>query len=341
MAYEICMTDLAQAPQSGTLHTLTVDPSQAGTRLDRWLADRLPEISRSRLQALIEQGALSLGGVAVTDSSRKVRSDEDFALLVPPAAAATPLAQDLDLVVVYEDEDLLVIDKPVGLVVHPAPGNADRTLVNALLHHCGDSLSGIGGVRRPGIVHRIDKDTSGLLVVAKNDRAHHGLAAQFAEHNIERSYLAVCYGVPLPRHGSIEGNIGRHPVERTKMAIVEGGGKRALTHYRVLRAFDDFASLVDCRLATGRTHQIRVHMTALGHPLVGDRLYGRAMRKSALPAAARALLVAFPRQALHAKTLGFIHPLSLEPLQFESEIPNDINSLIKDLEGLKLPSILD
>jgi 23S rRNA pseudouridine1911/1915/1917 synthase len=329
------MNDLAQEPQSGTLHTLTVEPSQAGTRLDRWLADRLPALSRSRLQALIDQGALSSQGSVVVESSRKVKAAEIFTLAVPVAVAAEPVAQDLSLVVVFEDADLIVIDKPVGLVVHPAPGNQDKTLVNALLHHCRGSLSGIGGVRRPGIVHRIDKDTSGLLVVAKNDRAHHRLAAQFAEHSIERAYLALCYGVPLPRHGTVEGNIGRHPTLRTKMAIVAGGGKSAVTHYRVLQPFGGFASLVECRLETGRTHQIRVHMTALGHPLVGDKLYGTGQsRRAGSPVDAKTLLSQFPRQALHARSLGFIHPTSGEALRFESELPNDISDLIKSLEVL-------
>jgi len=329
------MNDFAPDLQSGPLHTLTVEPSQAGTRLDRWLADRLPTLSRSRLQALIEQGALSSRGAVVLDASRKVKAAEDFTLAIPMAAAAEPVAQDLSLEVVFEDADLIVIDKPVGLVVHPAPGNPDKTLVNALLHHCKGSLSGIGGVRRPGIVHRIDKDTSGLLVIAKNDRAHHGLAAQFAEHSIKRAYLALCYGVPLPRHGTIEGNIGRHPTLRTKMALVAGGGKSAITHFRVEQAFGAFASLAECRLETGRTHQIRVHMTALGHPLVGDKLYGTGQnRKGAVPPEAKALLTGFPRQALHARLLGFVHPNTGQPLRFESEMPNDFRTLIKRLEAL-------
>jgi 23S rRNA pseudouridine1911/1915/1917 synthase len=320
--------------RNGTLHKLKVAPSQAGNRLDRWLAASLPELSRSRLQALIDQGALSSGGKEVRDASRKIKPDEEFTLLLPAAAPAEPEAQQLDLTVLFEDQDLIVLDKPAGLVVHPGPGNPDRTLVNALLHHCQGSLSGIGGVKRPGIVHRIDKDTSGLLVVAKNDRAHHALAAQFAKHSIERAYLAVCWGVPLPRHGRIEGNIGRHPVDRKKMAIVGQGGKHAVTHYRVLRAFGNFASLVECRLETGRTHQIRVHMASLGHPLVGDRVYGKSAARGTMPAAAKERLLRFPRQALHARTLGFNHPTSGEPLRFESMIPNDINALMDSLEGL-------
>jgi 23S rRNA pseudouridine1911/1915/1917 synthase len=322
-----------KALQNGTLHTLKVEPSQAGMRLDRWLADLLPDLSRSRLQALIAAGALSAEGAAVASASRKVKAGEEFALLVPEAAAAAPEAQAIGLDVVYEDEDLIVVDKPAGLVVHPAPGNPDRTLVNALLHHCAGSLSGIGGVRRPGIVHRIDKDTSGLVVAAKNDLAHARLAEQFAAHSIERAYVALCWGVPLPRHGTIEGNIGRHPVDRKKMAVV-AVGKRALTRYKVLRAFGDYASLVECRLETGRTHQIRVHMASIGHPLVGDPLYGKPASRRGVPAAAKELLGRFRRQALHARILGFLQPRSLEPLHFESEIPRDFKDLIDSLESL-------
>lgn len=316
-----------------TVHTLTVEPSQAGSRLDRWLAETLPDLSRSRLQALIEEGALRAEGMEVKTASRKVKAGEIYLLDVPPPAPAQPVAQDLDLTIVYEDEDLIVIDKPAGLVVHPAPGSPDRTLVNALLHHCAGSLSGIGGVKRPGIVHRIDKDTSGLLVAAKNDRTHHGLAAQFHEHSIERVYTALCWGIPLPRHGQVEGPIGRNPADRKKMAIVRGG-KSALTYFKVISTFGDYASLIECRLATGRTHQIRVHMTSIGHPLAGDQLYGRGNRKSSAPVEARSALNAFPRQALHAKILGFKHPISGEKLLFESALPNDFNELISSLEGL-------
>lgn len=316
-----------------TVHTLTVAPSQAGSRLDRWLAESLPELSRSRLQALIEEGALTTDGTVVASASRKVKAGEVFSLDVPPPVAAEPEAQDLALNIVYEDDDLIVIDKPAGVVVHPAPGSPDSTLVNALLHHCAGSLSGIGGVKRPGIVHRIDKDTSGLLVAAKNDRAHHGLAAQFAKHSIERVYNALCWGVPLPRHGQVEGPIGRNPTDRKKMAIVTGG-KSALTYFQVISSFGDYAALVECRLATGRTHQIRVHMTSIGHPLVGDKLYGRGNRKSAAPVEAKTLLNAFPRQALHARILGFDHPISGEKLLFESELPSDFNGLIDSLKGV-------
>jgi 23S rRNA pseudouridine1911/1915/1917 synthase len=325
--------DLLFDPQDGTVHTLTVAASQAGLRLDRWLAESLPDLSRSRLQALIEQGALRVGEAVVGSASRKVKAEEIFELTVPPPEPADPQPQDIPLEVVYEDEDLIVIDKPAGMVVHPAPGSPDGTLVNALLHHCAGSLSGIGGVKRPGIVHRIDKDTSGLLVAAKNDRAHQGLAEQFAEHSIQRIYNAVVWGVPLPRQGKVEGAIGRNPSDRKKMAIVTGG-KPALTYFKVIDAFGDYAALVECRLATGRTHQIRVHMTSLGHPLVGDQLYGKSRSKSRAPDAAKAVLAAFPRQALHARTLGFVHPITRKILQFESKIPNDFNELINSLKGV-------
>jgi 23S rRNA pseudouridine1911/1915/1917 synthase len=333
LAYGLAMDNLEiEDEQLGeTVHTLTVEPSQAGSRLDRWLAENLPDLSRSRLQALIEEGALRAEGLVIRTASRKVKAGEIFSLVVPPPAAAQPAAQDLALSIVYEDDDLIVIDKPAGVVVHPAPGSPDSTLVNALLHHCAGSLSGIGGVKRPGIVHRIDKDTSGLLVAAKNDRAHHGLAAQFAEHSIDRVYAALCWGVPLPRQGQVEGAIGRNPADRKKMAIV-AGGKRALTYFKVISTFGNYAALVECRLATGRTHQIRVHMTSIGHPLVGDQLYGKSNRKLSAPVEARTLLNGFPRQALHAKILGFNHPISGEKLLFESILPNDFKRLISSLE---------
>jgi 23S rRNA pseudouridine1911/1915/1917 synthase len=323
--------DLLFDPQDGTVHTLTVAPSQAGLRLDRWLAESLPDLSRSRLQALIDQGALCSGGAVVGSASRKVKAHETYLLTVPPPEPAEPQAQEMALDIVYEDDDLIVIDKPAGVVVHPAPGSPDSTLVNALLHHCAGSLSGIGGVKRPGIVHRIDKDTSGLLVVAKHDRAHHGLAAQFAEHSIERVYNAVVWGVPLPRHGQVEGAIGRNPADRKKMAIV-AGGKPALTYFRVIEVFGDYASLIECRLATGRTHQIRVHMTSIGHPLVGDQLYGKGRLKGRVPQPAKSILTDFPRQALHARTLGFDHPISGKKVLFESKIPIDFNELVNSLK---------
>jgi len=252
---------------------------------------------------------------------------------VPAPVADAPEAQAMPLDIRYEDADLIVLEKPAGLVVHPAPGNPDRTLVNALLAHCGDSLAGIGGVRRPGIVHRLDKDTSGLMVVAKSERAHAALAADFAARRIERAYLAITWAVPQPREGEIAGAIGRNPANRKTMAVVSRGGRTAVTRYRVLRIFKDVAALVECRLATGRTHQIRVHLAAHGNPLMGDPVYGRSRgRRRVLAPPIKAALDAFPRQALHAASLGLRHPATGEWLQFQSRLPRDMNDLITILE---------
>lgn len=323
-------------------------PDQAGSRLDRYLAESLA-LSRSRLKALVEQGQVRLqGGETIADPSRKIKPGEIFCVTLPEAAPAVPVAQAIPLVVVYEDADLIVVDKPAGLVVHPAPGNPDHTLVNALLHHCGDSLAGIGGVKRPGIVHRIDKDTSGLLVVAKTDAAHHGLAELFASHDIEREYQALVWGLPNPLRGRIEGAIGRDPRDRKRMAIrgsnetsrqgKSGQGKPAVTHYTVEKPLYDgqghaFAALIRCRLETGRTHQIRVHMTAQGHALVGDPVYGRlrSLKALKLPESARTALAGFKRQALHAASLGFHHPVSGANLHFESPLPADFAALLAAL----------
>jgi len=326
------MTDTARI-----LTPVPATPDEAGDRLDKWLAVRLPELSRSRIKCLIEAGLVALDGATIADASYRVKPGQAARVEVPPDAPATPEAQAIALVVVYEDEDLIVIDKPPGMVVHPAPGSPDSTLVNALLAHCGESLAGIGGVRRPGIVHRLDKDTSGLLVAAKTDAAHRGLAAQFAAHSLERAYQALVWGLPNPAEGEIVGAIGRNPHDRKSMAIVSHGGKPALTRYRLLRGFVGGAvSLVECRLATGRTHQIRVHMTSINNPLVGDRTYGRVRsgRMVRLPEAQRRALNAFPRQALHAYLLGFQHPTRGEVLRFESLIPSDINDLMKILETI-------
>ncbi|MBM3486412.1 MAG: RluA family pseudouridine synthase, partial [Alphaproteobacteria bacterium] len=248
--------------------------SDAGERLDRFLARALPDLTRTRVKALIEDGRVAEGGTTIREPSRRVKPGEAFALDLPPAAEPVPQGEAIALDIVYEDDDLLVLDKPAGLVVHPAPGNPAGTLVNALIAHCGAGLSGIGGVRRPGIVHRLDKDTSGLMVVAKTDRAHQGLAGQFKAHSLARAYLAVVWGLPAPPTGTIEGAIGRDPRDRKRMAVVAGErGKPALTRYRVLRRLGP-AALVECRLATGRTHQIRVHLAERGHPVVGDPLYG-------------------------------------------------------------------
>jgi 23S rRNA pseudouridine1911/1915/1917 synthase len=320
---------------SETRHIPPVPPESAGLRLDKWLAQSLPALSRSRLQALIAEGRVVLAGLTITDPSARVKPGQTFDLHIPPASDPTPKGQAMPLAVVYEDEHLIVIDKPPGLVVHPAPGNLDRTLVNALIAHCGDSLSGIGGVKRPGIVHRIDKDTSGLIVAAKTDAAHHGLADLFARHDIERSYAALVWGVPVPPAGKIEGAIGRHPADRKRMAIVKRGGKPALTRYRVLNSWEGAVALVECRLETGRTHQIRVHMASIGHPLVGDALYarGRKGKMASLSPVAQMAISSFPRQALHAKTLGFIHPITGKPMQLSSHLSCDFNNLIISLDS--------
>ncbi len=317
------------------MEQVTAEPGDAGERLDRLLATRLAALSRSRLKQLVEAGRVTMGGATIKDPSLRVKPGQTFVLALPEPVADRPLPQAMDLVIVYEDAHLLVLDKPAGLVVHPAPGNPDRTLVNALLAHCGDSLAGIGGVRRPGIVHRLDKDTSGLMVVAKDEVAQTRLSADFAARRIERAYQAVVWGVPRPREGEISSLIGRSPGNRKKMAVLQRGGKPAVTRYRVLRAFKDAAALVECRLATGRTHQIRVHMTERGHPLIGDRSYGNprsAGRLRALPPAVQPAVAAFPRQALHAVLLGFRHPATGEQLQFTSALPKDITDLIGLLE---------
>ena len=318
-----------------TSRAVTAGRGDAGMRLDRVLAAALPELSRARVQALIKAGLVTRGRLTIAAPSYRVKPGQRFAVSIPRAAEAVPEAQPIPLDIVYEDTHLIVIDKPAGLVVHPAAGNPDRTLVNALIAHCGDSLSGIGGVRRPGIVHRLDKDTSGLLVAAKSDAAHRGLARQFADHRLERSYSAVVWGVPSPTRGEIAAPIGRHPVQRKKMAILAGGGKTARTHYRVTKAFGGIAALVTCRLETGRTHQIRVHMSYLGHAVMGDPLYGASgRRRGSLPAEARAALGRLGRQALHADVIGFSHPVTNAPLHFESGVPFDLRELISCLDRL-------
>jgi 23S rRNA pseudouridine1911/1915/1917 synthase len=299
----------------------------AGWRLDRALADAVPTLSRERVKSLVKSGALEREGAAVRDPSLKMQGGETFRLTVPQPTAAEAEAQDIPLVIVHEDEHLLVVDKPAGLVVHPAAGNLDGTLVNALLHHCAGRLSGIGGVARPGIVHRIDKDTSGLLVVAKTDVAHEGLAKQFQAHSVERRYLAAVNGVPMTPSGSVDAPLARSTHDRKKIAIVgEGRGKRAVTHWTRLSAGRDSAR-VECRLETGRTHQVRVHMASLGHPLVGDPVYGRSNKT----VAAVCKELNFKRQALHAATIGFIHPVSRLHLSFASPIPKDMQELFKAL----------
>ena len=312
------------------------DADDAGQRLDRVLQRHLPELSRSRFKQLILAGAIAVDGAEQRDPARRVQAGQRFALLLPEPEDAVPAAQPMPLAIRFEDEHLIVLDKPASLVVHPAPGNADGTLVNALLAHCGMSLTGIGGVRRPGIVHRLDKDTSGLLVVAKTEPAHRALSRDFAARRIERAYSAFVWGVPVPPSGEISGNIGRSPRNRKKMAVVaDGRGKAAVTRYRVERRFADHAALIECRLLTGRTHQIRVHLAHTGHPLIGDPVYGtRAGRAVTRLGPAGAAIAAYPRQALHARLLGFIHPATGEKLAFESPLPADLIGLKRNLELL-------
>jgi 23S rRNA pseudouridine1911/1915/1917 synthase len=321
----------------GILHHVTAAPGDAGERLDRLLAQRLSELSRTRVKQLVESGRVTLEGATISDPSLRVKPGQSFVLSLPEPVPDRPAAQAMDLAIVFEDAHLIVIDKPAGLVVHPAPGNPDRTLVNALLAHCGESLAGIGGVKRPGIVHRLDKDTSGLMVVAKDEAAHAKLSADFAAHRITRAYQGVVWGVPQPRQGEIVTRIGRSPRHRQKMAVLRQGGKEAVTRYRVLVAYRDVAALTECRLATGRTHQIRVHMTESGHPLIGDPVYGNSRRPGRLARLgdeARRALGAFPRQALHAALLGFHHPASHDYLEFSSPLPRDIRELLTVLEGI-------
>ncbi|WOF45305.1 RluA family pseudouridine synthase [Sphingopyxis indica] len=307
---------------------VTLTEGAAGLRLDRALAEALPNLSRERLKTLIKGGRVAdASGAILWDPATKAAAAAALEIRLPVAAPAHNIAQDLDLVIAYEDVHLIVVDKPAGMVVHPAAGNADGTLVNALLHHCAGQLSGIGGVARPGIVHRIDKDTSGLIVAAKHDKAHEGLAKQFAAHSIDRRYLALATGRPMPANGTVDAALGRSPTNRKKMAVVAAGrGKRAVTHYRTVETLNG-ATLVECRLETGRTHQVRVHMAHIGHPLVGDPVYGRARKPLSDVLKARN----FTRQALHAAHLGFIHPVTGNKVALDSEIPADMRELINEL----------
>ena len=313
----------------GASQTIDVrlQPAHAGWRLDRALADAVPTLSRERLKALIRTGAVEAEGKPLRDPAIKVHGKESLRVAVPEPVPAHNEPQDIPLEIVFEDEHLLVVDKPAGLVVHPAAGNLDGTLVNALLHHCAGKLSGIGGVARPGIVHRIDKDTSGLLVVAKTDVAHEGLAKQFAAHSIERRYLAIVAGVPKATEGKIDAPLARSATSRKKIAIIQGGrGKHAVTYWRRLTILRD-AALVECRLETGRTHQVRVHMASTGHPLIGDPVYGRSGKTHGK------LLkeLQFHRQALHAAELGFTHPVTKHRLSFASPMPPDMQELFNAL----------
>lgn len=334
----------------GAWKELTADDAAAGNRLDQWLAAELaPDLSRSRIQALIRGGAVRLDGAPVFEPKRKVATGERYAIELPEPEAPEPQPEAIPLDILYEDGELIVINKPAGLVVHPGAGNWTGTLVNALIHHCGDTLSGIGGVRRPGIVHRLDKDTSGVLVVAKTDRAHRALSEAFADHgrssDLERAYEALVWGTPARMTGVIDAPLGRASADRTRRAVVSDerdDARRAVTHYTVLKRFggrndsDAIAALVECRLETGRTHQIRVHMAHIGHPLVGDQTYGRAFRTKAnrLPDPLRNMVDEFPRQALHARLLAFRHPVTQEIMRFEAPLPEDFSELIAAFAAL-------
>ena len=317
-------------------HIVTFDDSASGERLDRALATALPTLTRSRVKALIEGRRVTLAeGRTIEEPSRKVKTGDCFVVDVPEPEPAVPLPQARALDILYEDSDLLVLDKPAGLVVHPAPGNPDHTLVNALLAHCGDSLSGIGGVRRPGIVHRLDKNTSGVMVVAKNDRTHQGLSRLFAAHDLTRIYQALVWGEPKQPSGTIEAAIGRHPVDRKRMTVRKTSGRPAVTEYWLEKRFGPplhaQASLVGAKLGTGRTHQVRVHLAHIGCPVVGDPVYGRKLRNNAVPEA----LKAFPRQALHAARLEFRHPGTHKVMRFATELPQDFQKLVASLNGVK------
>lgn len=334
-------------PAGRRAFTAAVD--DAGGRLDRVLAKHLPSLSRSRLQALIKAGRVKSLGRTIKEADHRVKSGDEFEIELPPPAPAGPLPEAIPLTVKYEDDAVIVIDKPAGLVVHPAAGHRDGTLVNALLAHCGASLSGIGGVQRPGIVHRLDKDTSGLMVIAKTGAAHHKLAGQFADHGrsggLERRYLALIWGAPHPGAGVIRTQIGRHATNRQKMAVLAQGGKRAITNYLVAEKFTAFenrpgknavASLIECGLETGRTHQVRVHMAYLGYPIIGDPLYGAGFQSKirALPEAVRFAIMSLGRQALHAAILRFKHPISGSFMSFESQLPDDMMGVKQALRSL-------
>jgi 23S rRNA pseudouridine1911/1915/1917 synthase len=323
-----------------TFH-IKISAETAGQRIDKALSFHLPQFSRARLQALMEQGFVTGNDGEPADTpSRKVRAGDEFTIAVPPAEEATPKAQDIPLDIVYEDDDLLVINKSPDMVVHPAAGNHDGTLVNALLAHCGDTLSGIGGIKRPGIVHRLDKETSGLMVVAKNDAAHKGLSEQLASRKLKRVYHAIVWGIPSPAQGCVQTQIGRSKTNRQKMAVLKDGGREAITDYKTLKTFGLVASLVECRLQTGRTHQIRVHMAHKLHWLVGDPVYAKPAQASFLKLnkASEILtehMLSFGRQALHAAELEFIHPIGKNRISLKAPQPPDMQTLLELLEKEK------
>ncbi len=318
------------------VYTVTSQPEDAGQRLDKFLSANLADVSRSRVQSLLAGGHITCDGITVMDAASKVKPRQEFCVSVPDVAPSHILPQDIPLNIVYEDDDILILNKPAGLTVHPAPGHPDSTLVNALLAHCGASLSGIGGVARPGIVHRIDKETSGLLAVAKNDAAHAALSEQLATRTLKRTYAALIWNKPKNKQGTITGNIGRSFSNRKKMAVLKIGGKPATTHYAVTKTFTLApVSLVECNLETGRTHQIRVHFAHIGNALVGDPVYGQStasrLKTMKLDSDVKEALLAFNRQALHAKELGLIHPASKKPMRFSCELPEDMQQLLEIL----------
>lgn len=321
--------------ESNIFFSTPVESAEKGLRLDKFLSQNEElKMSRNRVQQLIKEGFVCLDETELRDAAFKVRVGDVYQVEIPPLKDAALEPEDIPLDIVYEDDDIIVVNKSAGLTVHPAPGAWNGTLVHALLFHCQDKLSGIGGVKRAGIVHRIDKETSGLLVCTKNDLAHQDLSAQFLEHSIERTYYAVVYGLPNPLKGTIEGYIGRSKFDRKKMAVVENGGKFARTHYETVEAFGRYAALVRCRLETGRTHQIRVHLSSIGNALVGDKVYQKAHLTSiGLPSKLLNELRSFPRQALHAATLGFIHPRTGQKLFFEAPFPRDFKALVDMLHN--------
>lgn len=300
------------------LQRLTVSPEDAGVRIDKYLAEQLPDITRSYLQKLLKDGSVQMNGKPVK-ASTKTAAGALIALTIPEPEEPEILPEDIPLDILYEDSDVILINKPKNMVVHPAAGHYTGTLVNALMYHCRGDLSGINGVLRPGIVHRIDKDTTGVLIVCKNDRAHNALAEQLKEHSITRKYRAIVCGNLKEDEGTVDAPLGRHPQDRKKMAIVRSGGKRAVTHYRVLERFGN-DTYIECQLETGRTHQIRVHMASLGHPLLGDEIYGRAKSPFKLEG-----------QTLHAMVLGFIHPTTGEYMEFEAPLPEYFEKLLEKL----------
>ncbi len=314
--------------------TAEVDADESGERLDRVLAEHFADLSRARLQALIAEGRLSRDGQIITDGKHKARAGT-YTLSIPAPVAARPEPQDIPLDILFEDEHLIVVNKPVGMAAHPAPGTRDGTLVNALLFHCGDTLSGIGGVLRPGIVHRLDKDTSGILVAAKSDIAHRALSELFSRHDIDREYKAIVRGSPKYMSGTVTTRIGRSHHDRKKMAVLRAGGREAITHYQLEEVYGDLkplAALLTCRLETGRTHQIRVHMAHLGCPCLGDPVYGSGAPAKEVQAILKEL--DFSRQALHAGLLGFVHPITGKKLKFKAPLPDDMQDLVDALADM-------